>query len=287
LAADVARAAGVRRFVHVSSMAVHGDEVPERLDESAPLRPGNGTDYGRAKCLAEQAVLRSADQGLSAILIRPARIYGPFSRTFTVRPLRALAEGRLVLAGDADTPSNMVFVDNVVEAIILALNAPDSVGGEAFLISDREQLSWRAFFQYFAEGTAAQLRVKSLAQRAADGAPGLACRWIGGVREITMSSEVRALAKKVLWTDPVGTLPRRLWERSPRLQRRVQRVLGVDAAITYRHAAPSSSEVVEFQINPTLVVTDKAVASLGYEGRVPRDEALRLTRDWARAARLI
>jgi nucleoside-diphosphate-sugar epimerase len=71
------------------------------------------------------------------------------------------------------------------------------------------------------------------------------------------------------------------------LQRRVQRVLGVDAAITYRHAAPSSSEVVEFQINPTLVVTDKAVASLGYEGRVPRDEALRLTRDWARAARLI
>ncbi len=124
-------------------MAVHGNRVPPQLVETSPLDPGTGADYGRAKYLAEQAVFDAAARGLRAISLRPARIYGPFSRTFTVRPLQALREGRLVLSGDADSPSNMVFVDNVVEAILKALNAPDTECGEAFLISDRDQLSWR------------------------------------------------------------------------------------------------------------------------------------------------
>ena len=286
-AADAALAAGVRRFVHISSMAVHGNRVPPQLVESSPLEPGTGADYGRAKYLAEKAVLDAAARGLCAISLRPARIYGPFSRTFTVRPLQALREGRLVLSGDADSPSNMVFVDNVVEAILKALNAPDTECGEAFLINDPDQLSWLAFYQYFAIGRNAGVRVTSRTSQDAPAAAGLVSRWMGGVREIAFSPEVRSLAKKILWTDPVGTLPRRWWERSPALQQRVQRTLRIDAAVTYREPSPPAPEVVEFQIDPTLVVCDKAVARLGYTGVVSRDEALRLTRDWATAARLL
>jgi hypothetical protein len=79
----------------------------------------------------------------------------------------------------------------------------------------------------------------------------------------------------------VGTLPRRWWERSPALQQRVQKTLGIDAAVVYREPPPPALELVEFQIDPTLVVIDKAVARLGYVGIVSRDEALRLTRDLA------
>jgi hypothetical protein len=110
---------------------------------------------------------------------------------------------------------------------------------------------------------------------------------MSGIREITFSPEVRALAKKVMWTDPVGALPRRLWERSPALQKQVQRALGIDAAVTYRRPAPTAPDLVEFLIDPTLVLFDKAASQLGYAGVVSREEALRLTRDWARAARLI
>jgi predicted dehydrogenase/nucleoside-diphosphate-sugar epimerase len=286
-AAEAALAAGVRRFVHISSMAVHGSRVPPQLVESSPLDPGTGADYGRAKYLAEKAVLEVAARGLGAILLRPARIYGPFSRTFTVRPLQALREGRLVLSGDADSPSNMVFVDNVVEAILKALNAPGTECGEAFLINDRDQLSWRDFYQHFAIGRNASVRVTSRSSQESRAATGLVRRWMGGMREIAFSPEVRSLAKKIMWTDPVGTLPRRWWERSPGLQQRVQRTLGIDAAVTYREPSPPPPELLEFQIDPTLVVFDKAVRRLGYAAVVPRDEALRLTREWATAARLL
>jgi predicted dehydrogenase/nucleoside-diphosphate-sugar epimerase len=285
--AEAALAAGVRRFVHISSMAVHGNRVPPQLVETSPLDPGSGADYGRAKYLAEQAVRDAAARGLRAISLRPARIYGPFSRTFTVRPLQALREGRLVLSGDAESPSNMVFVDNVVEAILRALNAPDTECGEAFLINDPDQLSWRAFYEYFAIGRNAGVRVTAPSSQNAAETAGLASRWMGGLREIAFSPEVRSLAKKILWTDPVGSLPRRWWERSPGLQQRVQRTLGIDAAVTYREPPTPEPEIVEFQIDPTLVVFDKAAARLGYVGLVSREEALRLTRDWATAARLL
>jgi dTDP-4-dehydrorhamnose reductase len=286
-AAEAALLAGVRRFVHISSMAVHGNRVPPRLDESSPLDPGAGADYGRAKYLAEQAVFDAARRGLRAISLRPARIYGPVSRTFTVRPLQALQEDRLVLSGDAESPSNMVFVDNVVEAIVEALNAPDSECGEAFLINEPDQLSWRAFYEYFAAATGATVHVTARTDQDTPASTGLVSRWMGGVREIAFSPEVRGLAKKVLWTDPVGTWPRRWWERSPALQKRVQRALRIDAAVTYREPAAPAPELVEFTIDPTLVLFDKAAARLGYVGVVPRADAMALTLEWARAARLI
>jgi predicted dehydrogenase/nucleoside-diphosphate-sugar epimerase len=283
--AEAALSAGVKRLVHISSMAVHGNAVPPRLDESVPLHPGAGADYGRAKYLAEQAVNDAVGRGLNALSLRPARIYGPFSRTFTVRPLQALREGRLQLAGDAESPANMVFVDNVVEAILLALEAPDSERGEAFLINDPDQLSWRAFYEYFAG--AHPVRVVARTATPEGDAPGLVRRWAGGMREIALSPELRGLAKKVLWTDPVGTWPRRVWDRSPTLQRRVQSALRIDAAVTYREPPPPDPEIVEFTIDPTLVVSEKARTRLGYRGLVARDEALQLTKAWAEAARLI
>jgi nucleoside-diphosphate-sugar epimerase len=179
----------------------------------------------------------------------------------------------------------MVFVDNVVEAILLALAAPDSERGEAFLINDPEQLSWRAFYEYFAG--AHPVRVVPRMASPDGAAPGLARRWVGGVRDIALSPELRGLAKKVLWTDPVGTWPRRLWDRSPLLQRRVQSALRIDAAVTYREPPAAAPEMVEFTIDPTLVASDRARARLGYRGLVPRDEALQITKAWAAAARLV
>jgi hypothetical protein len=268
-------------------MAVHGDRVPARLDESVPLDPGAGLDYSRAKYLAEHEVAAAFRRGLPAISLRPARIYGPFSKTFTVRPLAALASGRLVLAGDASTPANMVYVDNVVESIMLALDAPASACGEAFLISERDQLSWRAFYEYFADAAGSEVETAPYPSLSASAGPGSLIRWIAASRQIVMSSEVRALAKKIMWTDPVGTGLRRLWDRSPRLQRRVLTTLGVDQAVVYRRESAPAIEPVLFKIDSTLVSFDKAITQLGYSARVPRTIGMELTLEWARYARLL
>ena len=120
-----------------------------------------------------------------------------------------------------------------------------------------------------------------------DGRASLGRRWMSGVRDIALSPEVRGLAKRVLWTDPVGTWPRRVWERSPALQRRVQKALRIDAAVTYRESPPSEPAPLVFEIHPTEIVFDKATRMLGYEAIVPRTEAMALTTAWARWARLL
>ena len=284
--AEAALASGVRRFVHISSMAVHGDQVPARLDETVALQEGSGVSYQRAKVLAERAVAQLAERGLPAISLRPARIYGPYSRTFTVRPLTALQSGQLVLAGDADTPSNMVYVDNVAEAIACALIAAPSENGQAFLISEPDQLSWKQFYQYFAD--AADARIESAPYPApAPAPPGLARSLVHGTTQILKSSELRGLVKKIMATDPYGVWPRKLWDRSPGLQRRVLPLLGVDSAVVYREPAPAIPFDVTFRIDPTTVIFDQATARLGYKGRLPRARAMELTLEWARQARLL
>jgi nucleoside-diphosphate-sugar epimerase len=286
-AAEAALRAGVRRFVHVSSMAVHGDRPPLVLDESQPFQPGTGFGYTRAKCLAEEAVQQARARGLGAICLRPARIYGPFSKTFTVRPLAALASGVLALAGDADTTSNMVYVDNVVDAILRALDAPSRLDGEAFLITEPEQLSWRRFYEFFAASTGATIDIRPSPVPSAANAPGFLQSLARGAREIAFSPEVRALAKKVLSTDPYGTWPRKVWDRSPKLQQRVLTMMGVDSAVIYREPPPAGTLEVVFRIDPTDIVPDKARTMLGYTGPVPRAEAMARTLDWARHARIL
>src|SRR5262249_17420136 len=97
--AEAALEAGVDRFVHISSMAVHRNGEGQPIDETWPIDPPP-LGYGRNKLLAEREIDKAVARGLSAIILRPTRIYGPFSGTFTVRPLQALAEGRLVLSGN-------------------------------------------------------------------------------------------------------------------------------------------------------------------------------------------
>ena len=287
-AAEAARRAGVRRFVHISTLFVHRRDGSGVLDESAPLEPLATDDYGQAKLQAERALGDVARRGLSTVILRPVRIYGPFSKTFTIRPLQALASGDFALRGDPDVPANMVYVDNVVEAIARALAAPDQVSGSAYLVADAEQVALREFYEYFAR--TAGLPVPVIAA-SASGSPtpraGLAGRWVAGVRTIATSPQLRAFVRRVLDTDPIGTLPRRLWEMSPRVQQSLLRRFGADAAVIYRPAADQPRPPIAYYGEPRQVSIAKAQAELGFAPHVSRERAMALTLEWARYARLL
>jgi len=285
--AEAALAAGVDRFVHLSSIAIHGD-VAGVLDESTPIRPLKGDDYGESKARAEQEIRRFVRGGLPAVILRPACVYGPFSTYFTVHPIRCLAAGKLVI-GTAGIPSNTVYVDNVVEAIVRALNAPEgSVRGEAFTIGEGDELSWEAFYGYFADAMGVELPIASSERSAGPVARGHArgpIRWVRSwyraLAEVAMSAEVRALARRVLETDPLGRLPREILERYPALRRKLS------GPTLYRKHRPVPADVLEVRSIPAVVSIEKARRVLGYEPRVPRDLAMTLTLDWLRYARLI
>ncbi len=144
-----ARQAGVARFVHVSSLAVLGPAFPDGADETTPPRPGDDP-YARTKWEAEERV-RAAhhDHGLPAVIVRPTIVYGPRSSWWTVDPIVRLRQNRLALLGRGDGVANVVYVDDVVNALLLAAVVP-GIEGEVFFISSAERTTWRDFYGAYA-----------------------------------------------------------------------------------------------------------------------------------------
>jgi len=286
--AEAALAAGVARFVHISTLFVHQRDAVSRIDEGVPLNPAAGDTYGRNKLDAEEALTALLRKGLSAIVLRPTRIYGPFSRTFTIRPLEALSEGRFAIGGDSEVPANMVYVDNVVEAIACALDAPQRLSGSAYLVTDPDQLSLRDFYGYFADAAGADIRLRPEWQpNGSSPRQSVVNRWRAAIRTIACSPELRGFVHRVIDTDPVGTLPRWLWNLSPTVQQSLLRRFGADAAVIYRPVSADSAKELVYHGEPALVSSAKARSELGFTGAVPRARAMALTLEWARYARLL
>lgn len=123
---DIARRAGVKRFVFCSSISVYGDVGPGMITEDTPLRPTS--IYGASKVAGEQLVRGFATEGgFEAVSLRLARIYGPYRRghCYLGSMIRDARAGRqTVIPSDPNFLYHYIYVDDVVDAIMLALTAP-------------------------------------------------------------------------------------------------------------------------------------------------------------------
>ncbi len=148
---DAAGAAGVARFVHVSSTDVYGH--PDRpVGESAPFRL-RGWPYGDTKIEGEQWVWRALrEHGLPVTIVRPASIYGPRCVPFVMEVIELLRARALPRIGLRDKPAGLAYVSNVTDAMRLAARSESAVG-EAFNISDGSSVSWRTYFDRLADAT--------------------------------------------------------------------------------------------------------------------------------------
>jgi predicted dehydrogenase/nucleoside-diphosphate-sugar epimerase len=291
--AKAAHAAGVARFVHVSTIAVYGSNVAGAVNEATPVRPDRGSVYGHSKLRAEHAVQRVTQDGLPTVILRPAHVYGPFGKTFTTRPLQSLARGELVLVGGDEIAANMIYVDNVAGAIARALGAPaGDVCGQTFTLGGEEDLTWADFYRYFADALGVRLQVISIEDfnrrqpRKRNWFPpaALAASWFRGFKEVLTSAEFRALGRKYLATDPVGRLPRWLLDCLPGLRRR----LVASGPLVYQEAQPEvGREPLILNPFPARIGLDKARRLLGYQPLVAEPRAMELTLQWLRHSRLV
>ena len=140
------RAAGVRRLVYVSTVAVHAARPGMTLSSSSPLQL-TGRDYSDSKIEAERLVERA--EGLETVILRPTYVWGPRSNAFTVRQVREMMQGTFMYVDDGSTVANAVYVDNLVDALIAAMVSETAVG-RSYLVTDGEGYSWRSLFDGYA-----------------------------------------------------------------------------------------------------------------------------------------
>jgi nucleoside-diphosphate-sugar epimerase len=139
--AEQAAAAGVRRFVFVSSIKVNGEATPKERpftagDEPRPLDP-----YGISKHEAEQALRAlAARSGLEVVVIRPPLVYGPGVKANFFAMLKWLARGVPLPFGAIHNRRSLVAIDNLVDLLVRCVEHP-AAANRTFLVSDDEDLS--------------------------------------------------------------------------------------------------------------------------------------------------
>lgn len=136
-----AAAAGVRRFVFVSSVKVNGEMTlpghPFKADDApAPLDA-----YGISKMEAEQGLSElAAETGMEVVIIRPPLVYGPGVKANFAAMMRWLRRGVPLPLGAIDNRRSLVTLDNLVDLMLTCISHP-AAANQTFLVSDGEDVS--------------------------------------------------------------------------------------------------------------------------------------------------
>jgi nucleoside-diphosphate-sugar epimerase len=143
---DAAIAAGtVKRFVHVSSCAVYGSLQRSNISEETPTHR-RGNPYADSKVEAEKLLWQAYEQfGLPVVAARVSQVYGPGSYQFTIRPVEVIQAGKMILVDGGRYLCKPIYLDNLVDGLILCATE-DGIVGEAINLTDDEAIPWRDFF---------------------------------------------------------------------------------------------------------------------------------------------
>jgi nucleoside-diphosphate-sugar epimerase len=140
---EAATEAGARRYVQISTLSVYARGTAERIDEEAPLKR-SGDPYGWTKAEADDVVLEAMRRGLPAVILRPGAILGVHrTSTWGVKVPGSVRDREMKLRGDGREPMPWVHVENLVDAVLLALERDRAVG-RVYNVVD-EHRSWREY----------------------------------------------------------------------------------------------------------------------------------------------
>jgi nucleoside-diphosphate-sugar epimerase len=145
-----ARATNIERLVFTSTAGVYGKSLSLPLCEEDPRLEPFDNDYDYTKYLAEESIKAYAAEGNWGVIVSPSRVYGPGndspSNAVTNTLIRYIRQNFYLVPGDGKPKSNYVFVQDVVDGHIKALEKGTS--GEKYTLGG-ENISYNQLFEYF------------------------------------------------------------------------------------------------------------------------------------------
>ncbi len=165
LAAAAARA-GAKRFVFISTNAAGGrssrrDRPARETDSDNPL-----SHYGRSKLLAEKWLFEAPDT-MQPVVLRPCMFYGPPVPLRHVAIYRRIIEGRMPLVGGGEYARSLVYIDNLVQCVRLALTK-EAAARQVYYVADRAPYTTRRVVEAMAQALGVAPRFLPLPAVAAD-----------------------------------------------------------------------------------------------------------------------
>jgi nucleoside-diphosphate-sugar epimerase len=220
----------------------------------------------------EQIVIDAVrNRSLAATIVQPTIVYGPFSGAWTDRPAEMLIFGEVILSDSGEGLCNAVYIDDVVDGLILAATSANAIG-ERFIISGPEPVTWATFFTKMARALGTkppkllprEQIVKSCEQS----------------QTVKMVLNPKRLLKLIVSWDPVQKALKAVLDKLPGALRK--RLRGY-----YSTAKHTRGEVfvLDRGYTPKVYVNlDKARLKLGYSPRITFERGMELTSAYLESA---
>lgn len=276
-----------KKFIYFSTAALHGFKSSEgRIDEGSPYVESNDI-YVKSKLKAEQLVLEySQNHNLSTIILKPSLIYGPNSYWAT-SPVEQLKNRVAPIINGGTGLVNVVYIDDVIQAILLAIESHQA-GVNSFFVSSPKRITWREYYQAYAK------LVESTPNCSHD---------LGGIllqadrKVVNLPRLFSFLAKTInlLTSRQVRGIReegRKTINRMPTIRATVKNMVSNNLVKRFLHLAIlannfSNERVVDTYTCNSLFSIDKIEEILGYEPTVSLEKGIQLTWEWLRYMRLV
>jgi nucleoside-diphosphate-sugar epimerase len=140
--------AGIKRFIHCSTVGVQGEIAQPPATESAPYNPGD--HYQESKTEGEKLALDYARKGkLNVVVVRPVGIYGPGDTRF-LKLFKYIYQNKFRMIGKGDVLYHLTFVEDLVRGIILA-GEKKAGSGQIFTLGGDEYVSLNRLVEIIAK----------------------------------------------------------------------------------------------------------------------------------------
>lgn len=270
---DACIANAVGRFVHVSTFSVYDPYPDGRLDENTP-GGDRSLAYTRVKLDLEHDVFEAVrTRGLRCTILQPTLVYGPFSKPWTIDPAEMIMFDRVVLPETGDGLCNVLFVDDLVDALVLSATRPEAVG-ERFLISGPDVVTWAAFYEAFARA----MRTRGPEFWPSD----TIAKWNSGLRHKlrVARTDPKKLVGAAARVPGVGRILDLAWQALPGRLRTaiVERYTPRSRPIGQLHV-PNRGRLQFLMAKPVASIS-KARSLLGYDARYDFYTGMDLTERW-------
>lgn len=145
----------VKRFIHCSTIGVHGGVKEIPADEESPFRPGD--IYQLTKLEGEQLAIQFwKERGLPVVVVRPAGIYGPGEMRF-LKLFRAVNRRIFIMIGNGNVYWHPIYIDDLIQGIMLSAKVPD-IEGEVFILGGEKYITLNELVGSIAEALEINLR---------------------------------------------------------------------------------------------------------------------------------